>query len=407
MDKIVIIGGGASGLVSSIISKNKNNKVILLERNKDCGKKLLMTGNGRCNYFNSNQDISNYHSNNPLLIKEFINTKNIYKVLTFFDQLGITPKIKDNLYYPFSKQAVTIKNALVEEVKRSGVIIKNSFLVEDIKKENNKFIVKSSNEEIICDKVIISTGSKSYPKTGSDGNGYKILEKLDHKINKVYPNLMGLKTKFTYKDWVGVRSEVKLSLYEDNKLKKCEYGEAQFTKYGISGICTFNLSGYVVEGLDNNKREVIKINFIPFLDYIEINEYKEWLLNKTKKLNLSISKVLERIINYKLVNVIIKESNIDGDKLFSELTREEQNKLIENLISFNLDIIDTNSFDEAQTCSGGVSLEEINLNTMESKIVNNLYITGELLDIVGDCGGYNLTIAWLSGILAGRSVNND
>lgn len=408
MDKIVIIGGGASGLVSAIISKNKNNEVILLERNKDCGKKLLMTGNGRCNYFNSNQDLSNYYSNTKTQIKEFINTKNIYKVLKFFDYLEITPKIKDNLYYPFSNQALTIKNVLVEEVKRSGVIIKNNFLVEDIKKENNKFIIKSDKETITCDKVIISTGSYSYPKTGSTGMGYKFLEKFGHKIEKVYPNLMGVKSDAKFlKDWSGVRSEVKLSLYEDNKLLKEEYGEAQFTKYGISGICTFNLSGLIAKGLDNNKKEIIKINFIPFLDYIEKEEYIEWLIYKTKKLDLSISKVLERILNYKLINIILKESNIDSNKLFTDLSKEEQNILIDNLISFELKITDTNNFDEAQTCSGGVSLKEVNLETMESKLVSNLYITGELLDIVGLCGGYNLTIAWLSGILAGRSVNND
>ena len=320
MEKIVIIGGGASGLVSALLSKNKNNEVIILERNNDCGKKLLVTGNGRCNYFNSDQSINHYHSNSPELIKEFINTKNIYKVLTFFNELGIIPKIKDGYYYPFSNQATTIKNALVDEVINSGVIIKNNFLVTDISKENNKFIIKSENEEVVADKLIISTGSYSAPKTGSDGMGYHFLEKFGHKIEKVLPSLTGVKANYKFlKDWTGVRSEVKLSLYEDDKLIRKETGEAQFTKYGLSGICTFNLSEYIARGLYNNKKEVIKINFIPFLDYIENNEYNNWLTTETNKLNISISKLLERILNYKLVNIIIKESNISKDKLFTNL----------------------------------------------------------------------------------------
>ena len=408
MEKIVIIGGGASGLVSALFSKNKNNEVIILERNNDCGKKILVTGNGRCNYFNSDQSINHYHSNSKELIKEFINTKNIYKVLTFFNELGIIPKIRDGYYYPFSNQATTIKNALVDEVKSNGVIIKNNFLVTDISKEDNKFIIKSESEEVEADKLIISTGSYSAPKTGSDGMGYNFLEKFGHKIEKVLPSLTGVKANYKFlKDWTGVRSEVKLSLYEDNELIREETGEAQFTKYGLSGICTFNLSEYIARGLDKNKKEVIKINFIPFLDYIENYEYNNWLTTETNKLNINISKLLERIINYKLVNIIINESNISKDKLYTELTSKEQENLIRNLISFELNITETNSFEESQVCSGGVSLEEITLSTMESKLVSNLYITGELLDIVGDCGGYNLTIAWLSGILAGGSINND
>lgn len=408
MEKVVIIGGGASGLVSALFSKNENNEVIILERNNDCGKKLLVTGNGRCNYFNSDQSLNHYHSNSKELIKEFINTKNIYKVLTFFNELGIIPKIKDGYYYPFSNQATTIKNTLVDEVINSGVIIKTNFLVTEISKENNRFIIKSENEEVVADKLIISTGSYSAPKTGSDGMGYNFIEKFGHKIEKVLPSLTGVKSTGSYlKDWAGVRSDVKLSLYEDNKLIREETGEAQFTKYGLSGICTFNLSEYIARGLNNNKKEVIKINFIPFLDYKNLDEYINWLTNETNKLNISVTKLLERILNYKLVNIIIKKSNLNENKMFTELTPMEQEKLINNLVSFELYITETNSYDESQVCSGGVSLEEINLSTMESKLVPNLYITGELLDIVGDCGGYNLTIAWLSGILAGGRINND
>lgn len=397
MNHIVIVGGGASGLISAIHAKTSNNKVTVLERNSSCGKKILATGNGKCNYWNIDQNIKHYHSNNEELLEQIITKEIQDKVINFFNSLGIVPKIKNGYYYPFSNQATTIKNALLNEVKKKDIEIRQDFLVESIEKEDNHFIIKSSNEIIKADKVIIATGSCASPKTGSDGIGYKLLKRLSHTVIEPKPALVQLKTTGNFlKEWAGIRTDVKVSLYENDKLIKEESGEIQLTDYGISGICVFNLSRYVSIGLEKNLNEEVMINFLPF---IEKNPY-EYLTNLLKN-NYSVKTQLENILNNKLVTVILNKTNIDENRSFNDLKEDEKVRLINNLISFKVKVIGTNSFEQAQVCSGGIPLTEIDPTTMESKLVKGLYIVGELLDVDGDCGGYNLGFAWMSGIKAG------
>jgi len=404
MDKIGIIGAGASGLVTAIFAKSNNNEVIIFERNNVCGKKILATGNGRCNYFNSDNNLIHYESSTPNLISEIINEKTEKYVLHFFDRLGIIPQIKNGYYYPFSNQASTIRNVLLEEAKRKGITICNDFLVTDIKRDNNKFIVISDWDQIYVDKLVIATGSYASPKTGSNGMGYEFLKNMGHSIIKPLPSLVQLKTKGNFlKTWAGVRTQAVVSLYEDNKFVRSEEGELQLTDYGISGICVFNLSNKAARSLDNNKKVNICINFLPFIN----EDYNIWFINQTDLTNKNINTLLLSILNEKIVEVICKECRIDANKKFNELDKDEQNKLISLCTNFKLEITGTKSFNESQVCSGGIPLAEVNLSTMESKIVNNLYITGELLDITGDCGGYNLGIAWRTGIVAGNSIKGD
>ena len=402
--KIIVVGGGCSGVVAAINAKNKDNEVVILERNNTLLKKLLLTGNGRCNYFNEIYSIDNYHSNNMDLVNDFISDKNITMSKEFFDNLGIVPKIKNGYYYPYSNQAVSIKDILVNEVNRLGIKVIYDTYVEDIEKED-KFIIKTNNEEYICDKLILSTGSFAYPKTGSDGHGYSILEKLGHTIIKPVPALVQLNANSKYlKDWDGVRSDVYLELFEDGEYLTKEEGEIQFTNYGISGICTFNLSHFISRGLEENKKYVVKINFVPFIKTL-ISPWLYEYANKNKEKD--IYELLEGFLNKKLIPIILKESNIKSSKKYDELTKEEKVKLINSLRHFKVEITSTKGFDSSQVCNGGVSLDEININTMESKIVKDLYIIGELLDINGNCGGYNLTECWISGILSGKSIGDD
>ena len=402
--KIIVVGGGCSGVVAAINAKNKDNEVVILERNNTLLKKLLLTGNGRCNYFNEIYSIDNYHSNNMDLVNDFISDKNITMSKEFFDNLGIVPKIKNGYYYPYSNQAVSIKDILANEVNRLGIKVIYDTYVEDIEKED-KFIIKTNNEEYICDKLILSTGSFAYPKTGSDGHGYSILEKLGHTIIKPVPALVQLNANSKYlKDWDGVRSDVYLELFEDGEYLTKEEGEIQFTNYGISGICTFNLSHFISRGLEENKKYVVKINFVPFIKTL-ISPWLYEYANKNKEKD--IYELLEGFLNKKLIPIILKESNIKSSKKYDELTKEEKVKLINSLRHFKVEITSTKGFDSSQVCNGGVSLDEININTMESKIVKDLYIIGELLDINGNCGGYNLTECWISGILSGKSIGED
>ena len=396
MKKVYVIGGGPSGIISAIYASKKGYDVTVLERNNSPLKKLLLTGNGKCNYYNDNQDITNYNSSSCNELDKIINNNNIEKMLSFIESIGIEPRIKNGYYYPYVNNSLSVKEALLKEAELQGVKIINNYLVNDIKKENDKFII---NNELVGDIVILSTGSKAYPNTGSDGIGYKLLNKFNLNIVKVLPSLVQLiGSDNFYKDLSGIRSEVKVSLYEDNKFIKEETGEIQFTNYGVSGICIFNLSGLVNKGLDKNKKEEIYINFLP--NYNDVNKFLE---ERSKLKNRNIIEMLESIINYKLLRVILKKSKIDYNKYFNELNDIEKNNLINNLTKFKINIIGSKSFDNAQVCSGGLSMKEININTMESLKIKNLYIIGEILDVDGLCGGYNLTFAFISGIIAGSS----
>ncbi len=404
--KTIIIGAGASGLISAIYAAKNSSEVIILERNDTSAKKILITGNGRCNYYNEDQNINHYHSENNELIKDIITKENTDEIMNFFNKIGIVPKIKDGYYYPYSNQATSIKEALLTEAKIKGVKIITGENVTKINKNNNKFVIETENNTYNADKVILATGSKAYPKTGSDGSGYLLARFFGHKITNIYPSLSQLKGEESYfKNWGGVRADVKVSLLENNKIIKEEKGEIQLTNNGVSGICIFNLSGLASKGLMEGKKEEIVINFMPWLN--NFNEASNYLEERNKKLkNRTIEQFLEGFLNYKLIHVILKLSKINKDDFWNELNIEKKKNLIQKLISFTLKITKISSFEESQVCKGGVSLEEINVKTMESKLEKNLYIIGELLDVDGDCGGYNLTFAWISGMLAGKNIGD-
>ena len=407
MKKVIVIGAGASGLVAAIYAKSKGNDVILFEKNEICGKKILATGNGRCNFWNEDQRLEHYRSSNFEKIEQIINNKNKEEILKFFEKIGIEPKIKNGYYYPNSNQAISIKKALELEAKKQNVIIKTDSEVVDLKKEKDDFkVILKNGQEIISNSVILATGSKAAPKTGSDGIGYQICKKFNHTIVKPLPALVQLKADGKFlKDWEGIRTDVLVKLYENGKKIGEEIGEIQLTNYGISGICVFNLSGRVSRGLNENKKENVRINFLNSLNINSSKDFIEWM-NKRNLLvkDRSIFELLEGVLNYKLVNVLLKKSKINNNMKWEELSLSSKNDLAENITSFELDIIGTNSFDKAQVCSGGIPLNEIDVNDMQSLKVKGLYIIGELLDVDGDCGGYNLEWAWITGMVAGSRV---
>ena len=402
MKKILIIGGGVSGITTSIFAKKKNNEVIVLERNAQPLKKILMTGNGKCNYMNEENNMDSYHSQNMDIVEDIITWQNIERVKDFFSNLGIVPKVKNGYYYPFSNQASTVRDALMGEATRKGVVFKYNCLVNSISKKNNKFIVVTDTEKYEADVVVLACGSKAYPKTGSDGMGYLFLKVFKHTIIEPLPALVQLESKGSFlKEWDGVRSDVSLDLFEDGKYITSEKGEIQLTNYGISGICTFQLSHFVTRGLFEGKKEVIKINFVPFIDDFLAIWFDKFAKDHSNK---NIKELLEGILNYKLVSIILKESKINKDSFYLDLSNEEKIRLIHQLRSFEVPITGTKGFDSCQICNGGVSLEEIDSHTMESKLVKGLFIVGELLDINGNCGGYNLTTCWISSMLAGKKI---
>lgn len=402
MKKVVIIGGGASGLISSIFAKNKDNEVIVLERNSICGKKILATGNGRCNYWNEDQNLRHYNSTSKNLLEKIITLDNQKQIMTLFNRIGIVPKIKNGYYYPTSNQAISIRNALVTEATKLGVKIYQDALVDKVTHSNNKYIVEFNNKKIIADSLIIATGSKASPKTGSTGIGYTLAKSLGHTIIEPLPALVQLVGQGKYfTSWDGIRSDVNVSLYAANKFIKEETGEIQLTSYGVSGICIFNLSRFASAYLKENKKVEVVINFLPWLKEDAITYFdKRTSLMPSR----TIFELLEGLLNNKLLNTFLSILKLDESRKWTNMSKQEKINLINILTNFHLPIIDTKSFDNAQVCSGGVDLSEINPNTMESLINKNLYIVGELLDVDGDCGGYNLSFAWISGMLAGKSI---
>lgn len=403
--RTIIIGGGASGLIAARFASKKNNEVIILERNNVCGKKILATGNGKCNYWNIDQNLCHYHSMNSELLSKII-TSNVYdEVNKFFSSIGIIPKIKNGYCYPYSNQATSIQTALILEAKLSGVKFENNVYVNNIVKNENQFLVKTNHGDYWADKVVIATGSQAAPHTGSDGNGYQIVKSLGHSIIKPLPALVQLKGKENYfKEWAGIKQDVSISLFENDKFIKMETGEINLTDYGVSGICIMQLSGMIARGLDLGKCEKIAINFVPWIGNSE-QDFLTWMDERSKRvLNRNITELLDGILNYKLVNLLIKKSKIDKSAKWQDLNKNAKLILAKNIVTFSLTIVATNSFDKAQVCSGGVPLNEINPKTMESIKSKGLYIIGELLDVDGDCGGYNLGFAWISGILAGKHI---
>lgn len=402
--RVGIVGGGASGLSCAIRAKSKSNEVIVYEKNNKCGKKILITGNGKCNYFNDEFNINKYNSQNIDILSEIINLENKNLILSFFEQLGVVPKVSNGYYYPVSNQAVTILQSLMNEAISKGVEIANELEVLDINVVDGKYEIITSKGKDIVDVLVLSTGSKATPKTGSDGFGYGIARKLGYNIIKPLPALVQLEGNEKYfKDWAGIRTDVEVSLYENDIFVKKEIGEIQLTDYGVSGICIYQLSSKLIRGLNNGNKEIISINFLPWLKE-DITIFFENRNNKLK--NRTISDLLDGMLNYKLVNLILKKNNIDSTLNYNELDNKQKEMLFSDLLRFKINIIDYKKYDNAQVCSGGVSLLDINIDTMESKHHKNFYIIGELLDVDGDCGGYNLGFAWLSGILAGDNIRS-
>jgi len=391
MSKIIVIGGGASGLVSAICAKRNGHDVTIIEKNNKCGKKILATGNGHCNYLNNDFSIEHYRSTNIDKLN-IINDESKDEILNFFESIGISPKSKNGYLYPISNMAVSVQNALIMECNRLGINILYNTELESLKYDND-FII---NNEYHADKVILSTGSY----VGSNGIGYDICKSFGHSLIKPLPALVSLKSDAKFvKEWAGIRIDTHLKLNENGNIIASEGGELVLTDYGVSGICAMQLSGRINRGLDSNKKEQLIIDFLPMINDSDF-------LNKRNKLlkGRNIVELMEGLINYKLLYVLYKSINLDMESTYDELSSNEKDKLYKVIKEFKLNIVGTKDFNDAQVCSGGIPLTEINFETMESLKQKGLYITGELQDVDGDCGGYNLGYAWLSGIIVGNKI---
>lgn len=399
--KVAVIGGGASGVIAAL-KASEHADVILIEGNNKIGKKILITGNGKCNFWNKVIDTTKYNSNNLSFLNGLLARQDeVYNFLT--KTLGITPTEKNGYIYPRSKTASSLSETLSRALNNRNVDILYNLKVKHIKISDNAIILSlSDNTELKVDKVIVATGSKAVSKTGSDGSGYDLLKALGVKIVPVTPALVPLKISDDEKKlWSGVRCDAKLTIIKDDKQTKEERGEIQLTDYGISGIVTFNISSLVSNLLINHDKIHINIDFIPEIDNLE-NFFEE----KNRYMNApTIEELLETIFNYKLLQAILRRADLKKEMKWSNLNIEEKGKLINAIKNFQVDVIGTEDYDKAQVCRGGVSLSEID-NTFSLKTNKNIKVIGEILDVDGKCGGYNLAFAFISGYIAGDEIND-
>lgn len=404
---IIIIGGGASGLMSAIISARSGLKVTLLERMNRVGKKILATGNGRCNYSNINASIESYRGNNINFCKSVLDNFSVEKTLEFFNTLGIEPRIERGGYvYPFSNQASSILDVLRYEVERLNINVYCSTNVKKIIKKQNQFTVITDDNNFYAEKIILCCGGKSSSNLGSNGSGFELARQLGHKIILPVPALVQLRaTQPFLKQLKGVRINGSTTLiYKDRSIKNT-VGEILFTDYGLSGIPILQLSRYASKLLSEKKQ--------PYIILDMMNNYNNDQLNKLlikRFLNMSYKSLGDSfigLINKKLISIIIKLAGCSFDQPVSTITKKQRNNLVKVFKSMIFDISGTNQWNQSQVTAGGVSTAEVNPQTMASKICKNLYFAGEILDIDGDCGGYNLQWAWSSAYLAGLNASKN
>ena len=400
--EIAVIGGGASGLIAAITARKAGKKVTILERKERILKKVLVTGNGRCNLTNARASISNYFGKNILLIENILNNFTPQNVMDFFYELGVICNEEERgKVYPLSGQASSVVDALRFEAEKLGIKIETEFYVRKIEKDGFKFKIFSEDKrKIEANRVILSTGGQSYPELGSNGSGFQLAKDFGHSITKLSPAIVQLKTeKYQVKGLQGIKADTSVTAYGDNK-KICTYnGELLFTDYGISGNVVFNIS-FVMPLYKNVEFE---IDFMKKFDYNELYE----LLRKRKKImaHLTMENYFNGMINKKLGQFLSKMSGIEKlSKPVKDLNDNEIKKLCTSLKKYKINILETTGFKNAQVTAGGISLDEVNTDTLESKIIKGLYFSGEVLDVYGECGGFNLQWAWASGHIAGKNA---
>lgn len=394
---IAIIGAGASGLFTAIHLATHNTKITLFEKNNKIGKKLLATGNGRCNISNKNIQLKNFYSHSDITkIKPILQNFNFDKCKKTFQNLGIEfADGENNRVYPMSQTASSVVEALEFEALQRGVIIKLNNEITSIVSKNNRFIL---NDLFSFDKVIIAQGSIAMPKLGSSHSGYDFATFYKHTLIKPFASLVQLISDNKHLDII---SGVKIQ-----GLVQSIQGDILFTKYGVSGSAILDISRDISYKLQHQKNIQITIDTLPA---ISKNQLVELLLKRVKILGeKDIFLWLDGLINKKLAKYIILNSNIASNIKFAKfLNRKDILKIVHTLKNLQFNIIDTKGFESCEVCAGGISLDEINLNTMESKYQKNLYFTGEVLDIDADCGGFNLHWAWASGYTLALGINKN
>ena len=424
--KVVVIGGGPAGLIAAISAAQENNEVIVLEKMNEVGRKLLITGKGRCNITSNipmEEFIRNIPGNGKFLYGAFNNFTN-EDIISLLKEQGVNVKVeRGQRIFPVTDRSIDVRDAIVKKVKKLGVkIIVNAKVQKIITKKNNnentinvskvEYLINGKKEVLDCEKVILATGVKSYPKTGSTGDGYEIAKKLGHTVTKIVPSLVPLEAKGDSiricKQLQGLSLKnvgVKFVDIEKNKEIYKDFGEMIFTHFGLSGPTILSGSAHLLryknleELLQNNKIKIL-IDLKPALSNEKLDEriLRDFLSEKNKLFKNSLDALLPK----KMIDTVIEISNINPNKQVNEITKKERENLVNILKKFEITIKGFRPIEEAIVTAGGINIKEINPKTMESKLVKGLYFAGEIIDVDAYTGGFNLQIAYSTGYTAGK-----
>lgn len=407
MSKIVVIGGGAAGLLCGAKSAEKGNDVTIIEKMNRPARKLMITGKGRCNVTNASFELDDLISNvptNPRFLYSAFSNFMPYDTMALFEQLGVPLKIeRGNRVFPVSDKALDIVDALVNFANDSGAkIIHGSAKAFELEENKIKSVVLEDKTKIECDKVCLCTGGKSYPLTGSTGDGYILAQSVGHTVTTLKPSLVPLvcSNNFISKLQGLSLKNIEVTLYENDKDIYRDFGEMIFTHYGVSGPVILSASSHIKSM--GKKQYKNKIDLKPALDFHTLD--KRICRDFEEFANKDFVNSLSKLLPNKLIPVIVSLSGIPASEKVNQITREQRLKLVELIKNFYVTVSDFRPIDEAIVTSGGVNVKEINPKTMQSKIIDNLYFAGEIIDVDAYTGGFNLQIAFSTAVLCADNM---
>lgn len=403
MYDVIIIGAGASGLMAAAAAASKGARVALLEHKDDIGKKILATGNGRCNFTNTDMSVNKFHGSKAL-IKNGLSQFNYSDTICFFKELGIPAYDNAGYIYPNSRQAASVVAAFRMELMRLHVDVKTGINITDIKPADDRtgYCIQTDKGSFKSKRLIIACGLTASPKLGSDGSLFRQIEALGHHIQKPLPALCGFSCDgLNFKKITGVRCDATVASVIDGQMTEQNTGELQLADYGISGIPVFQISSLMSRALNKGQKVEVIIDFLPAFSDDELNGYiKDRSITTTD--NRSLNEMLNGLLNNKLLLELIHKSGVSPDKKGRLLTDDDCKSLTRSIKHTAISVKKPRGLEFAQVCAGGIYTKEIDVRTLESKIHPGLYFCGELLDVDGICGGYNLQWAWTSGYIAGE-----
>lgn len=403
MYDVIIIGAGASGLMAAAVAASKGARVTLLEHKDDIGKKILATGNGRCNFTNTDMSVNKFHGSKAL-IKNGLSQFNYADTIRFFKELGIPAYDNAGYIYPNSRQAASVVAAFRMELMRLHVDVKTGINITDIKPADDRtgYCIQTDKGSFKSKRLTIACGLTASPKLGSDGSLFRQIEALGHHIQKPLPALCGFSCDgLNFKKITGVRCDATVASVIDGQMTEQNTGELQLADYGISGIPVFQISSLMSRALNKGQKVEVIIDFLPAFSDDELNGYiKDRSITTTD--NRSLNEMLNGLLNNKLLLELIHKSGVSPDKKGRLLTDDDCKSLTRSIKHTAVSVKKPRGLEFAQVCAGGIYTKEIDVRTLESKIHPGLYFCGELLDVDGICGGYNLQWAWTSGYIAGE-----